>query len=116
MFPSIPISLTTEGVQFKNLASSILFQIDKEINQISGNGKQVFKPIKISSPHAFSSPTLLDLIDVFEKKHEILGFKVNSLRVDQAANSLIEGDCDFLLAADDLTLMQPPFQSICIGK
>lgn len=45
-----------------------------------------------------------------------LAYSVDVLRVDFATESLVEGQCDVLFAFDILSLLQPPFQNICIGK
>ena len=113
---TIPVGLTPEGVQFKTVARNIIAQIREGVSLINGESERPEQPVTIASPHAFASPALLDLIDISGFSEQPPGVKVDTLRVEQAAESLIEGRCDFLLAYDVLSLMQPPFENLFLGQ
>ena len=79
------------------------------------NGKQPggLNSISIAAPHALASPTMLDLIDsVTLMESPVPSFKIEVLRVEAAAEAMLDGQCDFLLAFDIHSLFQPPFETI----
>lgn len=110
-----PISLTPAGKQFRITARHLIQQLDHGINQLQGINQPVFNPLRISTPHSLASPTLMNLMEQSFLPKE-LAYSVDVLRVDFATESLVEGQCDVLFAFDILSLLQPPFQNICIGK
>jgi DNA-binding transcriptional LysR family regulator len=109
-----PIALTPAGRQFRVIARNIMGQIDDGLNQLHHAQGTQLNPIRIASPHSLSSPILLDLIECDKNDHQH-SFSVDILRVDIATLSIIEGDCDFFLGFEILSLMQPPFKNLNIG-
>ncbi|PSW19924.1 LysR family transcriptional regulator [Photobacterium sanctipauli] len=109
-----PISLTPAGRQFRNIARNMITQMEEGLRLINGTEQPLVNPIRIATPHSLSSPTLLDLIEHSDKEHD-LTYAIDILRVDFAVESLTEGNCDFFLGFEILSLLQPPFQSLCIG-
>ncbi|MGF1701765.1 LysR family transcriptional regulator [Photobacterium makurazakiensis] len=109
-----PISLTPAGRQFRNVARNIVSQMEEGLKLLNGIEQPLLNPIRIASPHSLSSPTLLNLIEHSEIEHD-LTFSVDILRVDFAVSSLTEGNCDFFLGFEILSLLQPPFHNLCIG-
>lgn len=111
-----PISLTPAGRQFRTIARNIITQMEDGLKLLNGIEKPLLNPIRIATPHSLSSPTLLDLIHHLEKSEISAQFSVDILRVDYAVQSLSEGDCDFLLGFEILSLLQPPFKNLCLGQ
>lgn len=109
-----PISLTPAGRQFKNIARNMISQMEEGLNLLHSIKQPFINPIRIASPHSLSSPTLLDLID-HNKVDNHQKFSIDILRVDFAIQSLIEGNCDFFLGFETLSLLQPPFKNLKIG-
>jgi DNA-binding transcriptional LysR family regulator len=119
-----PITLTSEGRQFKSIASNMISQMEEGLSLLNNIEQPIINPIRVAAPHSLSSPTLLDLIDHSQaksdlnKRHQIKSkqrFYIDILRVDIAIQSIIEGDCDFFLGFEILSLLQPPFQNLKIG-
>ena len=111
-----PISLTPAGRQFRTVARNIISQMEDGLRLLNHEDKPLLNPIRIASPHSLSSPVMLDLIEQLEKEYIQAQFSVDILRVDYAVESLTEGKCDFLLGFEILSLLQPPFKSLCIGQ
>lgn len=111
-----PISLTPAGRQFRTIARNIVSQMEDGLKLLNGIEKPLLNPIRIATPHSLSSPTLLDLIHHLEESEVSAQFSVDILRVDYAVQSLSEGDCDFLLGFEILSLLQPPFKNLCLGQ
>ena len=109
-----PISLTPAGLQFKNVARNMISQMEEGINLLHGTEQPFINPIRIASPHSLSSPTLLDLIE-HNKVNNHQNFSIDILRVDFAVQSITEGNCDFFLGFETLSLLQPPFKNLKIG-
>lgn len=108
-----PITLTPAGRQFKNVAYNIISQMEDGLNLLNNIEKPLSNPIRIASPHSLSSPILLDLIEHNSFKQQ--RFSIDILRVDFAMESLMDGNCDFFLGFEILSLLQPPFQNTKIG-
>ncbi|WED25230.1 LysR family transcriptional regulator [Vibrio sp. DW001] len=109
-----PISLTPAGRQFKSVARNMISQMEEGLNLLNSIEQPFINPIRIASPHSLSSPTLLDLIE-HNKADNTQSFSIDILRVDFAIESIIEGNCDFFLGFETLSLLQPPFQNLKIG-
>lgn len=109
-----PISLTPAGRLFKNVARNIISQMEDGVNLLHSIEQPFVNPIRIASPHSLSSPTLLDLIE-HNKADNNQNFSIDILRVDFAVQSITEGDCDFFLGFETLSLLQPPFKNLKIG-
>lgn len=119
-----PIKLTAEGRQFKSIARNMISQMEEGLSLLNNIEKPLINPIRVAAPHSLSSPTLLDLIDhsQVDSNQTESGEAVNNqrffidiLRIDFAIQSIIEGDCDFFLGFEILSLLQPPFQNLKIG-
>lgn len=108
-----PVSLTPAGRQFKNVAYNIISQMEEGLDLLNNTEKPLSNPVRIASPHSLSSPILLDLIE--HNSIEQQRFSIDILRVDFAMESLMEGNCDFFLGFEILSLLQPPFHNIKIG-
>ena len=108
-----PVGLTPAGRQFKNIAFNLIAQMEDGLNLLNNIDKPLSNPIRIASPHSLSSPILLDLIE--HACPEKQRFSIDILRVDFAMESLKDGNCDFFLGFEILSLLQPPFQNIKIG-
>ena len=115
-----PIKLTTAGRQFKSIARNMISQMEEGIGLLNNIEKPLIHPIRIAAPHSLSSPTLLDLIDYCSAKNSAdegnQRFSIDILRVDFAIQSIMEGNCDFFLGFEILSLLQPPFQNLKIGQ
>ncbi len=111
-----PVCLTPAGRQFRTVARNILAQIEDGLKLINGIEKPLHNPIRVVTPHALSSPTLLDLVEYAQDSQIQAPFSVDILRVDFAVEALTQGECDFLLGFEMLPLLQPPFQNLCIGQ
>jgi len=111
-----PISLTPAGRQFRTVARNIISQMEDGLKLLNGIEKPLLNPVRISTPHSLSSPTLLDLIQQVEDNPINAQFSVDILRVDYAVQSLTEGNCEFLLGFEILSLLQPPFKNLCLGQ
>lgn len=109
-----PISLTPAGRQFRTVARNMIAQMEDGLKMLSGIEQPLENPIRIATPHSLSSPTLLNLIDHINQDQD-MHFSVDILRVDFAVESLTQANCDFFLGFEVLSLLQPPFQSLCIG-
>lgn len=110
-----PISLTPAGKQFRTTARNLIEQLSHGLTQLQGVNQPLFAPLKIATPHLLASPTLMDLMEQINVFPE-LSYSVDVLRVDFAAQSLIEGQSDILFAFDVMELLQPPYQNIPVGK
>ncbi|MDD1782578.1 LysR substrate-binding domain-containing protein [Enterovibrio sp. ZSDZ35] len=110
-----PISLTPAGRQFLHVARNIVGQIEDGIKMLNGIEQPLQHPIRIATPHSLSSPVLLDLIEQTSASLNVQ-FSVDILRVDLAVDALTQGKCDLFLGFEILSLLQPPFQSLCIGS
>lgn len=109
-----PISLTPAGRQFRAIAQNMVSQMEDGVKMLNGIEQPLQNPIRIATPHSLSSPTLLDLTEYVNQQHDV-HFSIDILRVDFAVASLTESNCDFFLGFEILSLLQPPFQNICIG-
>ncbi|KHT61884.1 C4-dicarboxylate ABC transporter substrate-binding protein [Photobacterium gaetbulicola] len=109
-----PISLTAAGRQFRTIAQNLVSQMEAGVKMLNGIEQPLANPIRIATPHSLSSPTLLDLTEFINNEYN-LHFSIDILRVDFAVESLTEANCDFLLGFEILSLLQPPFQNLCIG-
>ncbi|MGF1726214.1 LysR family transcriptional regulator [Photobacterium nomapromontoriensis] len=109
-----PISLTPAGRQFRTIARNMVAQMEDGLKILSGIEQPLQNPVRIATPHSLSSPTLLDLIEHINQDQDI-HFSIDILRVDMAIESLTQANCDFFLGFEILSLLQPPFQSLCIG-
>ncbi|PSU35942.1 LysR family transcriptional regulator [Photobacterium lutimaris] len=109
-----PISLTSAGRQFRSIAQNMVSQMEDGVKMLNGIEQPLQNPIRIATPHSLSSPTLLDLTEYVSQQH-VVHFSIDILRVDFAIESLTESNCDFLLGFEILSLLQPPFQNLCIG-
>ncbi len=110
-----PISLTAEGQQFRSVARAILNQLNEGVAKIHQRDKTFDNPVRIAAPHSLAHPALLSLVNQFERYLEI-NFSVDILRVDLAVDALSEGECDFLLGFENLSLMKKPFLNMRIGQ
>lgn len=109
-----PVSLTPAGRQFRTIARNMVSQMEEGVRALNGIERPLPNPIRIATPHSLSSPTLLDLTEFITIEHD-LHFSIDILRVDFAVESLTQSNCDFLLGFEVLSLLQPPFQNLCIG-
>ncbi|STC84120.1 Quorum-sensing regulator protein D [Edwardsiella hoshinae] len=111
-----PVTLTPAGYQFRLLAHAMVNQWREGLNRINECPPLLLHPVRFSTPHALSSPFLLDLVAaVGAAEASTLPFAVDILRVDYAVEALIEGACDFLLGFDNHALLQPPFDNLLLG-
>ncbi|MGV3000890.1 LysR family transcriptional regulator [Vibrio sp. E150_018] len=110
-----PISLTPAGKQFRTTARNLVQQLEHGLTQLKGMEQQLFTPLKVATPHSLASPSLMNLVEQVHVGYE-LPYSVDVLRVDQASQSLIDGQSDILFAFDVMELLQPPFQNIPVGK
>lgn len=111
-----PVTLTPAGRQFRSVARNIVSQVNEGINLLNGHNQPLPSRVRITSPHILASSLLPDLMNLVSDPKKNIAFKIDILRVDFAVESLINGECDFLIAFDMSSLLQPPFQNICIGS
>nr|WP_239058041.1 LysR family transcriptional regulator [Crenobacter caeni] len=107
-----PVTLTDAGCQFHALARGLLAQLDDGLERIRGEEGALATPIRVAAPHALASRLLLDLL---QAGADGCRTAVEVMRVDEAAEALLEGRIDFLLGFELLALMAPPYRNLALG-
>ena len=111
-----PIELTVFGKQFKNLAQSILFQLDEEISRLSGCSLDGHHTVRISAAHSIA-------IDILPRLHSLLldptlltTLNIDAKEVDDAVELLKDDRCDFLFSFYEDKLHMAPYRSLFMGS
>ncbi|TIC87012.1 LysR substrate-binding domain-containing protein [Crenobacter intestini] len=107
-----PVTLTGAGRQFHALARGLLAQLDEGLELVRGEENALETPIRVAAPHALASRLLLDLLQAGAGGCRTA---VEVMRVDEAAEALLDGRIDFVLGFDVMALMAPPYRHLALG-
>lgn len=111
-----PIELTMCGKQFRTTAQSILRQMDEEISRLDGRRVHGQHTVRIAAAHSIAI-SLLPMLhsSLFESNLDI-NVAVDTSKVEDAVELLIDGKCDFLFSFYDDRLHVAPYRSIYLGR
>ncbi|WED25946.1 LysR family transcriptional regulator [Vibrio sp. DW001] len=111
-----PIELTTSGKQFKTTAESILYQLDEEIDRLTGSSVQGRHTVRLSAAHSIAIGILPQIHEgIFNPKLNT-NLSIVANEVDTSIEQLIDGKSDFLFSFYDDRLQVAPYRSIYLGR
>ncbi|TDQ59755.1 DNA-binding transcriptional LysR family regulator [Mesocricetibacter intestinalis] len=109
---TLPLQLTEGGKLFHSQSRSLLQQFQDNLDELAGRNNLGLPNIKCAAAHSLSLSVMPELFRRVAARQNNLIYAVESIDVDQAVNTLIEGKSDFIFSFYDERLMQAPFLSV----